>query len=122
AIIPLPLKVEAKGGSFIINTETTIESIGDDDIKEVARYLKEMISAASTFDLSVATSGNTTGQKIILEQNDTGSEEGYSLKIIENEVRISAATATGMFHGVQTLRQLLPPGIENKNKAASSWQ
>ncbi|HYF69272.1 MAG TPA: family 20 glycosylhydrolase [Ohtaekwangia sp.] len=122
AIIPLPLKVEAKGGSFMINAETMIESIGDDHIKEVARYLKEMISAASTFELSVATSGNTTGQKIILQQNDTGSEEGYSLKITENEVRISAAMAAGMFHGVQTLRQLLPPGIENKNNATSGWQ
>lgn len=39
-------------------------------------------------------------------------DEGYELDITDR-IKITARTPAGLFHGVQTLRQLLPPSIEN---------
>ncbi|MGH7541733.1 MAG: family 20 glycosylhydrolase, partial [Gemmatimonadota bacterium] len=38
--------------------------------------------------------------------------EGYRLRIDPDSVVLSAGTAAGLFYGLQTLRQLLPPGID----------
>lgn len=121
AIIPQPVKTETKNGSFVIDSETILEAVGSDDVRKVALYLEDMVSAASTFDLKIDTVGNASGPKIVLEQSLKGSEEGYALKVSSDEIRITGSTAAGIFYGVQTLRQLLPPAIENKSKSVSSW-
>ena len=38
-------------------------------------------------------------------------DEGYKLLVTEQNVKIQAATEAGLFYGVQSLRQLLPPEI-----------
>src|SRR5207245_1565985 len=40
-------------------------------------------------------------------------EEGYGIVITRRQVLLSARTAAGMFMAVQTIRQLLPAGIES---------
>jgi hexosaminidase len=40
-------------------------------------------------------------------------DEGYELTVRQHSVMLRAPTAAGLFHGVQTLRQLLPAEIES---------
>ncbi|MFF5072572.1 family 20 glycosylhydrolase [Micromonospora olivasterospora] len=47
--------------------------------------------------------------------------EGYRLDVRPDGVRITAATAAGLFHGVQTLRQLLPASVESPAPVAERW-
>ncbi|MFE9694091.1 beta-N-acetylhexosaminidase [Micromonospora sp. NPDC005806] len=48
-------------------------------------------------------------------------DEGYHLDVTQDEVRISATTPAGLFHGAQTLRQLLPAPIESATPVAERW-
>ncbi|MDG4799240.1 beta-N-acetylhexosaminidase [Micromonospora sp. WMMD980] len=48
-------------------------------------------------------------------------EEGYRLDVTGGGVRITAATPAGLFHGAQTLRQLLPAAIEGGTPVAARW-
>ncbi|MCZ7427907.1 family 20 glycosylhydrolase [Micromonospora sp. WMMA1949] len=48
-------------------------------------------------------------------------DEGYRLDVTADGVRITAATPAGLFHGAQTLRQLLPAPIENPTAVAVRW-
>lgn len=48
-------------------------------------------------------------------------DEGYRLDVTAGGVRITSATPAGLFHGAQTLRQLLPAPIENPAVVAARW-
>jgi hexosaminidase len=52
---------------------------------------------------------------------DGGGAEGYRLDVTADGVLIRARTATGLFYGVQTLRQLLPPAIESGTVRPGPW-
>lgn len=47
--------------------------------------------------------------------------EGYRLDVTGIGVRITAVTAAGLFHGVQTLRQLLPAAVESAAPVTERW-
>ncbi|MFI1194323.1 beta-N-acetylhexosaminidase [Micromonospora sp. NPDC020750] len=47
--------------------------------------------------------------------------EGYRLDVRSDGVRLTAATPAGLFHGVQTLRQLLPAAIESPTPVTERW-
>lgn len=47
--------------------------------------------------------------------------EGYRLAVTATEVTIRAGSAAGLHHGIQTLRQLLPPAIESVTPLPGPW-
>jgi hexosaminidase len=53
-------------------------------------------------------------------------EEGYELTVAPTSVVLRAPQAQGLFYGVQTFRQLLPPEAErparNRTKVAKTWR
>jgi hexosaminidase len=48
-------------------------------------------------------------------------DEGYDLSVSKNGVLVVARRAAGLFHGVQTLRQLLPASIEATSRQPGPW-
>ena len=53
---------------------------------------------------------------------DDSSEEGYELTITAISVTLQAYQPAGLFHGLQTLRQLLPPAIDRSTVQPGPWQ
>ncbi len=113
SIIPKPLKVLQTSGVFKISSSTKIVVKNDSGLADQAEFLKNRIKSATGFNPEIA--AESTGKVIRLQTDQSltaglGSE-GYNLTVSAKEVLIAAATPAGIFNGIQTLFQLLPPEI-----------
>ena len=125
SIIPRPVKIDVSMGTFTISPQTVI--LVDKDSRQVGEYLGGLLRPATGFELKVKKSSqvkNPTNCIILQTINDKADvgTEGYQLQVFSKKVLISAAEPAGLFYGCQSLRQLLPSQIENKEKIKGiSW-
>jgi hexosaminidase len=108
SIIPLPVSQKVLKGNFIIKEGTGI--VYDNDmLKMSADYLMNYID--EKYGIVTSVSSNKTGNKSVrLMLSDTiKNSEGYFLKIRKNGVEIAGADPAGVFYGIQSLLQLMPP-------------
>ena len=117
SLIPLPMKIENLPGKFTIVPETRIlYTMGNEELKSLAIYLADLIQPATGYDINIeeAEKEKRSNQSITLLLNSELllNDEGYALSIDPKSVLISAKTSTGIFYGIQTMRQLLPVEIE----------
>ena len=117
ALIPAPAAADfSHGGYFVLNEASQIVVDSDDpEALRVAHYLAELIgNSVETTPPVVRLGQEREGphiQLILLEDAESG-EEGYDLVIGSHGVALTAATAAGLFYGVQSIRQLLPAYVE----------
>jgi hexosaminidase len=112
-IIPKPVEMEAREGSFAINRDTMVVCDSPERrVEEAASYLANVLETPMGFRLKVG-KGEPAGRNnaIVLNLTRPGPETpagGYTLEVTPRRVTVCAAEGNGVFHGIQTLRQLLP--------------
>ncbi len=116
-VVPAPASVVAGSGApFALTRETAIVvAAGDTAVTRVGQMLASLLRPATGFRLAVAPAGGAAPHGAIalrLGGPAALGDEGYELAITSDSVRLVAARPAGLFRGVQTLRQLLPSGIE----------
>jgi hexosaminidase len=118
SLIPLPTSVQLQAdGTFHVTDFTWVTYDPDAPQAEpIARFLSDLIgNTVQTRPRVVAISGPDPGPSIHLSLRgaaETLGDEGYELVIDTTRIELTAATPAGLFHGVQTIRQLLPPLVE----------
>ena len=117
AIVPKPQQMQpTNGGQFSLNERTRIDAQSD-ELMPIAQYLSDHLKPATGFTCAVAQKANPPGEiQLVLHDDPALGDEGYELDADKNGVRISAPYPAGVFYGVQTLLQLLPPQIESRSK------
>jgi hexosaminidase len=116
-IIPLPYKVELTGGNFKIKSSTSILiSPVNDQVKGIAESFSKKISGFTGETMELSQAGNNQPKNSILLKlepslKDELGKEGYKMSVTSSRIAITAAEPAGLFYGVQTLYQLLPPEI-----------
>ncbi|AOM80831.1 hypothetical protein BFS30_16815 [Pedobacter steynii] len=121
-IIPLPQKVEEKGTAFVIRPQTKIYF--EKGLKPQAELLAAALSPATGFDFLLEESKTAT-KGIILSTGNSGSanNESYRLAVNKDQIKINGQSSSGVFYGIQTLLQLLPAEVYNKQRQKSvNWE
>ena len=109
SIIPLPNSIVETSSAFVLPEKCTI-GVTDKSLIPAADYLVSILSKSTGYQFSV-----TEGKgDINLSLADSGKEGSYSFVSTKNSVSISGSSYAGVIYGIETLRQLLPSGIESK--------
>lgn len=112
-IIPKPTSLEFSNGRFLVDSNTKI--VGDSSLEPDGRYLANLLNGATGGKINFQ-AGNENEGNIILKLNDTiENEEGYTLEVTFKKIIISGKTSKGVFYGIQSLRQLMPAAVEERN-------
>lgn len=101
-VVPTPVSRIPGEGAFILDKNTSVVARGD--AAPVAEYMVNLLRPMTGLSLPLTGRGNII---LIIEPGHTPG--GHELRVTPDTIRISANDAEGLFDGVQTLRQLLPP-------------
>lgn len=116
-IIPEPVHKQVDEGEFQLTPETSIiVDAGNPELERLGQTLAELLNSATWYNLAVTTSGDTEHSiRLTIDNNESSyeNEEAYALTSNEQGVTIKSPSPQGIFYGIQTLRQLLPPEIEH---------
>lgn len=114
-IIPKPVKMVAKEGHFEIADRTKIIwEAGNAEAGRIAKLFADRLKTASGIELKVESGNEAEKNSIFFAISPSDrivNPEGYELTADRRMVIIQAREAAGLFYGMQTLLQLLPPEI-----------
>ncbi|MTI65989.1 MAG: glycosyl hydrolase family 20 [Firmicutes bacterium] len=122
-ILPQPKEVIKKRGKFYLlpDSEIILQANCNSNNLESAYELKKEIKKNISFSLNINKSFNNPLKGIYLSK-DKGKKESYYLNITKEYIEVIGADDTGLFYGVQTLKQLIRingieiPCLEIKDK------
>jgi hexosaminidase len=125
-LIPFPVFARPVAGQFVLDAHTNIYIQPDSaELKKVACFLADKLNPATGFSMAVKAAQEIPGRgQIVLTTQGADAAlgvEGYDLLVTNEGITIKAPQAAGLFYGVQTLRQLLPPEIELPTPQTRNW-
>ena len=106
-LIPLPARVTETGKSLSIGPDFSIilnSRCGFPEF-EAAKLLRDELQQSACVHTAIEKSASSDGTCLFLERTDA-QDESYRLQISSDEARLSGGR-TGMFWGIQTLRQIV---------------
>jgi len=132
AIIPQPVSLEMKEGSFVIDNKTVVKMPKKDKATaDVVHFFTEYVKRITGFDLK---ENQTKGKTIVfsIEKTKEIGDEGYLISVNSDQILVKANTSKGLFYGVQSLLQALPfirtndlvkiPNMEIKDYPRFQWR
>lgn len=113
-IIPEPVSYEASNKGFTLSKEVNLAIYSDDE--QTAKYAQQLSDYLKKSGVNVMTQINPAGLKngIRITNNKAESlgEEGYTLEVGKDAIVLNSNTASGVFNGIQSIKQLMPKEFE----------
>jgi len=128
-IIPQPVSIEKRGGTFELNNFTRIE-VPDraPEVQQVARWLAQYLLKVTGYQISIQPSSvarDSRGSVISIglnrKEDPVLGNEGYKLSTDPGLVILAANKPAGLFYAAQTLLQLFPKEIESKTLVKKNY-
>ena len=126
-VIPQPVSVQATGGTFALTAAADVYvEPGTAELRSIGQYLADKLAPATGHRKVLETTGLPPANGHIYLTTVGGDpalgEEGYELTVAKDLVALVAHQPTGLFRGLQTIRQLLPPAIETSTVQPGPWE
>ncbi len=122
AVIPQPVAMKAGEGVFRLSSATQVVAVGQ--AKGDASKLADALAPAMGFRLEVieaaASADGVVELGLDMALAEELGQEGYTLKATTKRIDVRAAGPAGLFFGIQTLRQLLPPSAFRRGPVADA--
>ncbi|MCG6914267.1 beta-N-acetylhexosaminidase, partial [bacterium BMS3Abin03] len=121
-LIPEPVNISLKEGTFTLNEQTLILIEGK--LKNIAEQLKQFFSLKLGLNINIEEDNQIKEHPNVITLKTFNDEkkldyEGYKLLVSQDRIEIVSSTPKGVFYGTQTLRQLISPNItDNKNESS----
>lgn len=108
SIIPKPVEMQISKGYFRLEKNVTI-SLQNSALQETAQLLRLGIQQIRPSSVSIknSTPNAIKGISLAIDSNRVVQKEGYSLAISATGIKLIGHDAAGVFHGTQTLLQLI---------------
>jgi len=126
ALIPLPKSLMWESGEFVLGSVIAADTASMTEAAQLAAMLEP--ATGFTFKIIKAEDARKSSERLIILRQDYAlasgaSKESYSLNVSTDNVRLIGASSAGVFHGIQTLRQLLPVEIfASTVQSGVSWR
>lgn len=101
-ILPTPSHITHREGVFVLDSATTITF--DPRLGQLAAYLGERLGLP--YDAA-----RSSDRALVLRLDEGYAPEAYVLRILPSRIEIEAGDTGGVFNGMQSLFQLLPPEV-----------
>jgi hexosaminidase len=125
-LIPLPASIKSTQGSYTLPSNAAIFVHPDqEEVRRIGGFLADCLRPATGFELPLMSAEAASTGGILLKIDGAGAdleEEGYELVVEMDGVTLRAPHPVGLFRGVQSIRQLLPPAIEARTPQSAPWQ
>ncbi len=126
-LIPKPVSAVSERGAFDLTDQTDIYVQGESaELKQIGQYLADKLNPSTNLGIEVKTTTESPAPgNIFISISDNNAElgdEGYELTITNKLVKLVANKPAGLFHGVQTIRQLLPAKVEMSEAQKGPWK
>lgn len=117
-VVPRPQSFRTESGTFRFSAGTTI-AVPADSLLPLARTFAGLFTRSAGFTPRVRVS--STGDVRLSPDPSLGSE-AYRLHVSRAHITIHASDARGYFYALQSLRQLLPPAVEDTTRRSVRWE
>ncbi|WP_330238864.1 beta-N-acetylhexosaminidase [Streptomyces sp. NBC_00525] len=123
-VVPAPASVRPGGEPYLLTPSTSIRTTpSSGDARRIGDYLADVLRPSTGFALPVTDRDAADGIRLRIDPRAGGlGAEGYTLTATSRSVTITARKAAGLFHGVQTLRQLFPARVERDSPQKGPWR
>jgi hexosaminidase len=106
-IVPMPAKVTAGKGQFMITPGTSIVLQGN-ELQTEARLFNQYLQQQYGLTLPIGNKSTSNAIVLVSKRANNTAIGAYDLAITSKQVTITGDNAGGVFYGLQTLMQLLP--------------
>jgi hexosaminidase len=106
-LLPLPQSIEKGQGTYSLLTNAKVDfDAGNAELNSVFVFIQKHFN--DLYSLNLQQGNEDPAIKLTIDSQLPG-DEAYTLNIGEKGIEISGKTARGVFYGVQSLLQVLPP-------------
>src|SRR5574344_481637 len=112
-IIPKPASVEKQKGKFKLVKANSIYS-NTSEGKIISELFASKLQASTGYDFNFTEKEKTGNISLIMNPKLMYKEDQYKLSVTPKGVSVLAKTPKGLFYGMQSFMQLLPPQVERQ--------